>query len=268
MNIDFAAILVGLSILTGAIWAIDAMFFERARRAASVPVEGLSNNAPKDPLLVEYAKSFFPVIFIVLLIRSFIAEPFRIPSSSMVPSLLIGDFILVNKFSYGLRLPVLNTKILRIGEPKRGDVLVFRGPKEPNINFIKRVVGLPGDKIEYRDKQLIINDEPVPQVPLGAYIGTGSNQDPIARTLISEQLPGREHKMLLSSNEAPYGFSTWTVPAGNYLVMGDNRDNSSDSRVFGFLPEENLVGKAMFVWLHVDWVNFGAIFSRVGTSIN
>jgi signal peptidase I len=266
---DFAAILVGLTVLTGVIWAIDALFFERARlRRAGIPSDGLSPNRPKDPIVVEYAKSFFPVILIVLLIRSFLAEPFRIPSSSMVPTLLVGDFILVNKFAYGLRWPVLNRKFVDIGEPARGDVVVFRGPKQPEINFIKRVVGMPGDTIEFRDRQLIINGEPAKQVPLGAFIGEGSNRDPIPRLLLSEQLPGREHKILHAANTDGYGYDSWQIPDGNYLVMGDNRDNSSDSRAFGLLPEENLVGKAMFVWLHIDWSNFGAIFSRVGTSVN
>ncbi len=268
MNFDFAAILVALSFLTGLIWAVDALFFERKRRALTVPTEGLSNNAPKDPIVVEYAKSFFPVIFIVLIIRSFLAEPFKIPSGSMIPSLLIGDFILVNKFSYGLRLPVLNTKFLELGEPERGDVVVFRGPKAPDINFIKRVIGLPGDKIEYRDKQLIINGEAVVQVPLGDFIGTGVNRSDYQAQLLSEYLPGREHKILFIPSRSNYSYYSWDIPPGEYLVMGDNRDNSEDSRVVGFLPEKNLVGKAMFVWLHIDWSNLGAIFSRFGKTIN
>lgn len=268
MNIDFAAILVALALLTGVIWGIDALFFERKRKAQALPADGLSNNTPKDPVIVEYAKSFFPVIFVVLMIRSFLAEPFRIPSGSMMPSLLIGDFILVNKFSYGLRLPVLNTKVVEFGEPARGDVIVFRGPKQPDTNFIKRIVGLPGDKIEYRDKQLVINGEAVSQVPLGEFIGSGVNRDPEARMLLSEQLPGREHKILLYPGRPNFGYESWEVPPGQYLVFGDNRDNSGDSRAFGFMPEENLVGKAMFVWLHIDWSNLGAIFSRMGTSVN
>lgn len=284
MNFDFAAILVALSAITGVIWAIDALFFARRRQAAAVPG---SENAPKEPLIVEYSRSFFPVIFIVLLVRSFLAEPFRIPSDSMVPTLVDGDFILVNKFAYGLRLPVLDTKFLPIGEPKRGDVVVFRYPgyscegraersgapcPEPfrpvsHENYIKRVIGLPGDRIEYRNKTLFVNGEQVPTTAEGTYIGEGSSRDYTGHQLFSENLDGAEHEFLLRPQAyyARIGENSWTVPEGNYFVMGDNRDHSEDSRFWGFVPETALVGEAFLVWL--SWDN-GVVFGRMGTVIH
>ena len=266
MDFDFAAILVGLTALTGAIWLLDHLFFAKGR-AARLAATG---NEMKEPLLVEYARSFFPVILIVLLVRSFLAEPFRIPSSSMMPTLLIGDFILVNKFAYGLRLPVLDTKIVPIGEPQRGDVVVFRYPRNPSQDYIKRVIGLPGDEVVYRNKTLYVNGEAVVAEPLGRYVGSGSGRDMTGAELKRELLPGAEHRILQRTPAyfVQQGEGLWKVPEGHYFVMGDNRDNSEDSRYWGFVPEGNLVGKAFLIWMNWDGRNGGIDFDRPGTVIH
>jgi signal peptidase I len=265
MSVDFAAILVALSALTGVIWLIDALFFAKRRREAAGGSE-----AP-EPVVVEYASSFFPVIFIVLLIRSFLAEPFRIPSSSMMPTLLIGDFILVNKFAYGFKLPVLDYTIIEVGEPERGDVVVFRFPPDPSQDYIKRVVGLPGDEVVYRNKQLFINGKEVVSTALPErYVGRGSGSDMTGAELRSEPLGEREHQILVRPEafRRGEGEGSWTVPAGHYFVMGDNRDNSLDSRYWQFVPEKNLVGEAFFIWMNWDSRNGGVDFSRIGTVIH
>ena len=268
IKLDFALILVSLSAVTGVIWAIDHLLFAKARATRS-------GDAGKEPLLVEYSRSFFPVIFIVLIIRSFIAEPFRIPSSSMMPSLLIGDFILVNKFSYGLRVPVLNREFVAIGKPKRGDVVVFKYPGKfagdpmAGTDYIKRVIGLPGDTISYVDKVVHINGEPVPQVQVGRYEGVGQGNGMTGALRSIERLPGREHEILqdpYAMRPLPLG-DTWVVPEGGYLVLGDNRDNSEDSRYWGMVPEANLVGRAFFIWMNWDSQNGGVDFGRIGSVI-
>lgn len=262
MPIDL--ILVSLSALTGAIWALDAMFFKPRRVAATVGDE------PDEPVVVEYARSFFPVIVIVLIIRSFLFEPFRIPSDSMMPTLLDGDFIFVNKYTYGLRLPVANTRIVELGSPARGDVVVFRLPSDPHTNFIKRVVGLPGDTIEYRDKQVFINGEPAPREINGVYEGPGRNL-PVGRgrpRVAVETLDGTVHNILLTPNRQGKE-GVFQVPEGHYFLMGDNRDNSHDSRYPGvsFIPEGNLVGKAVRIWMNWDVPNATPIWSRIGDRI-
>lgn len=276
MDFDFAAILVTLSAVTGIIWAVDALFFakSRAQRAAETPT---LVNAVKEPIIVEYARSFFPVIFIVLIVRSFLAEPFRIPSSSMMPTLVDGDFILVSKFAYGLRLPVLDYKFLDIGEPQRGDPVVFRYPGNPRLgdrdphigqDYIKRVIGLPGDEVIYRNKQIFINGQLVEQTPVGRYVGEGSSADATGFQHLSEQLPGRTHDVLINPLAiSGRGDGRWVVPEGHYFVMGDNRDNSEDSRFWGFVPEKNLVGKAFLIWMNFDSKAGGVNFSRLGTVI-
>ena len=273
MSLDFAAILVSLSALTGGIWLIDSLFFAK-RRAASLPPSpsgaAVVSNVRTEPLIVEYAKSFFPVIFIVLLIRSFLAEPFRIPSSSMMPTLLIGDFILVNKFAYGLKLPVLDLKVVPVGEPARGDVVVFRFPRDPSQDYIKRVVGLPGDQVSYRGKRLFVNGEEIVPEPIGKYLGVGSGRDMTGRELKREQLGEAAHEILVRPN-AYFGGADegdWTVPEGQYFVMGDNRDNSEDSRFWGFVPERNLVGKAFVIWMNWDSRNGGVDFGRILSGIH
>jgi signal peptidase I len=259
--LDFALILVLATFVTGLIWALDALFFKKARRAAAPEGTEL-----REPVIVEYAKSFFPILLVVLLLRSFLFEPFRIPSGSMEPTLLTGDFIFVNKFAYGLRLPVLNTKFIDIGEPQRGDVVVFRLPSDPSINYIKRVVGLPGDTVSYdeRTKHLTINGEPVPVQLVGPY-----DEEP-GTVLLEEQLGKHDHSILWITDALSRG-GTYHVPAGHYFVMGDNRDNSRDSRYEGveFIPEYRLVGRAERIWM--SWrppSEGGPRWSRIGKSID
>jgi signal peptidase I len=252
---SFPALMVTLVAVTGVIWLIDILFWAPRR-----------NDEQKDPLIVEYAKSFFPIILAVLIIRSFIAEPFRIPSASMLPTLHIGDFILVNKFSYGIRLPVLNKKVISNGEPKRGDVVVFRYPNNPKIDYIKRVVGLPGDKIGYFDKTVYINGEEVykdSKMKSANLLAVS----PAKTELYFEKLGENGHQILIDPERRLVEGET-IVPAGEYFVMGDNRDNSNDSRFWGTVPEENLVGKAFFIWMSWDWNSGGIVWDRLGNSIN
>ena len=252
---SFALFLLILLVVTGVVWALEAAWLRRSRPALA-----------KQPWWVEYSVSFFPVILIVFLLRSFLVEPFKIPSSSMVPTLLVGDFILVNKFTYGIRLPVANKKVMELGSPRRGDVMVFRYPEDPSLDYIKRVVGLPGDRIEYRNKRLFINGTQVPVRQIDDYLSKERMQ--FSRRYL-ETLNGVEHEILLDedapafvapSRAFPYagncnynmGGLACTVPPGHYFAMGDNRDNSSDSRVWGFVPDENIVGKAFFIWLNLN----------------
>lgn len=229
------------------------------------------------PYLVANARSFLPVFLIVLLIRSFAVEPFRIPSGSMLPSLLIGDFILVNKFTYGLRLPVTKTKLLDISEPERGDVIVFRWPQNERLDYIKRVIGVPGDQVRYVNKTVILNGEPVGLTPLGRYQATGGGLRAQGYWHGREQLPDDVSHDILLNPRAPalnpgctfMADRTVTVPAGHYLVMGDNRDDSNDGRCWGFVPEQNLVGQAFLVWLNWDWEAPGWIdWQRIGHLIH
>jgi signal peptidase I len=260
MRLDFALLLVALTALTGLIWLADRLLFAR-RRATS---------GGKVPVVVDYARSFFPVILLVLLFRSFLYEPFKIPSSSMMPTLLIGDFILVNKFAYGIRMPVTNERLIETGAPERGDVVVFRYPKDPDIDYIKRVVGLPGDVISYRDKVLYINDDPVAQELIGLYVGLGKGADMTDAEEKLERLPGAEHHILQRPGmyQSLPGEQRWRVPEGHYFVLGDNRDNSQDSRYWGFVPEANLVGRASVIWWTWDFQKPGIIdFKRLGTVI-
>jgi signal peptidase I len=252
--VNFALFLLILLALTGGVWALDAAWLRRRRREGA-----------RQPWWVEYSVSFFPVILIVFLLRSFLFEPFKIPSGSMIPTLLVGDFILVNKFTYGVRLPVLNQKLLDVGTPRRGDVMVFRYPEDPSLDYIKRVVGIPGDRIEYRNKRLTINGQPVPLQQIEDYLSRERMQ--YSRRFL-ETLNGIQHQIMLEedapafvpqarayphSGNCNYNMAglACTVPPGHYFVMGDNRDNSSDSRVWGFVPDENIVGRAFFIWLNL-----------------
>lgn len=250
---NFALILFVLLVVTGVLYAVDVAKFRKMRAPGA-----------KEPLWVEWGAGFFPVILVVFVLRSFLFEPFKIPSGSMIPTLLVGDFILVNKFTYGIRLPVINKKIISINDPKRGDVMVFRYPEDPSLDYIKRVVGVPGDTIAYQNKRLTIN---------GQLLDTEKSADYLhpERLYYSEQylekLGSVEHRML-NDREAPayipdaarfpyrenctYNAAgvICKVPPGHYFMMGDNRDNSRDSRAWGFVPEENIVGKAFFIWLN------------------
>lgn len=258
IDFDFAAVLVAATLVTGLIWALDAWLWAPKRRAQNASGEWV---AGREPVIVEYARSFFPVIFIVLILRSFLVEPFKIPSGSMTPTLLVGDFILVNKFAYGVRLPVINKKIWDVDLPKRGEVFVFRYPQDPTIDYIKRVVGLPGDRIDYFDKTLYINGEKIEQKPLGIY--TGSSSGFPSANLMQEVLPSSAHPILINPMR-PSIEGEFIVPPGHYFAMGDNRDNSNDSRYWGFVPEENLVGKAFFIWMNWD---HGLNWHRIGETI-
>lgn len=259
----FELVLVVLTFATGIVWLLDRMFFAKRRAARAGLLE------PGEPVVVDYARAFFPVLAVVLVLRSFVAEPFRIPSSSMMPTLLIGDFILVNKFAYGLRLPVTNRKFVEIGEPKRGDVVVFRPPHHPDQDWIKRVIGLPGDTVAYRDNTVYVNGEAMRYRRLGAYQGRGRGTDMTGASLLEERLPGRTHEVLEvdSLPFADQGDGEWTVPQGHYFVMGDNRDRSDDGRFWGTLPEGQLRGKAFLIWMHWDGEAGGLGFDRIGKDI-
>jgi len=253
--LNFALILFVLVLATGGLWSADRWVF-RKRRAADT----------RDPWWVEYGASFFPVILIVFVLRSFIAEPFKIPSGSMIPTLLVGDFILVNKYTYGIRLPVINKKIIPLNTPQRGDVMVFRYPEDPSLDYIKRVVGIPGDKVVYQNKKLFINGQEVPLQKRDDYLHP---ERLYYSSQFMEKLGANEHR-ILNDAEAPafvpdvtsfpyrenclYNNAgvMCTVPPGHYFMMGDNRDNSRDSRVWGFVPDENIVGKAFFIWFNFN----------------
>ena len=259
----FEVALVVLTLFTGLVWLLDKLVLAKRRAARGGLLE------PREPMVVDYAKAFFPVLAVVLGLRSFVAEPFRIPSGSMIPTLQIGDFILVNKFAYGLRMPISNHKFFGIGEPARGDVVVFRPPQHPEQDWIKRVIGLPGDTVAYRNDTVSINGTPLQYRDLGRYVGKGQGAEATGAKLLAEALPGRTHPVL-ERDDRPYfmqGEGEWTVPAGEYFVMGDNRDNSEDSRFWGFLPEANLRGKAFLIWMNLDFSAGGVDFKRIGSRI-
>lgn len=266
LNPNFTLLLVVLTFLSGLIWLIDSLLFKRRRLDRIAKGE---RKKKREPVAVEYSRSLFPVLLIVLLFRSFLFEPFKIPSGSMIPTLLIGDFILVNKYVYGLRLPVLNTKFLSVSEPERGDVIVFRYPVDTSVSFIKRLVGMPGDTVSYRDKRLYVNGEPVNLEELGRY----TSQDVKCATprgdavRYAENIGDVSHEVLLHQSSGSRD-GQWEVPEGHYFVMGDNRDRSNDSREWGFVPEENLMGRAVGIWLNFDMNKGCGDLSRVGEGIH
>ncbi len=261
MSFDFSALLVLLTFVSGAIWAFDSWFLKSGRERAA---EADNKQGVEVPWPVEYARSFFPVFLIVLVLRSFLFEPFRIPSASMMPTLLIGDFILVNKYEYGIRLPVIHTKVVGNDTPDRGDIVVFRYPEDPSIPYIKRVIGVPGDHVVYRDKTLFINGEEMSQERLGTYYGSGSGFIRNGLSMRQEHLDDVTHRILVEPR-APAADLEATVPADHYFVLGDNRDNSRDSRYWGFVPDENLVGRAVMIWMNWDLKNGGISWNRIGT---
>jgi len=277
-SINLPLILTLAVLITGLVWLFDALVLSRPRKAKVAAVEkqfsGMALEteqqknafeeakavAAKEPVLVEYSKSFFPVLFIVFFLRSFLVEPFQIPSGSMIPTLEIGDFILVNKFAYGVRAPVLNNTIIPTGKPQHGDVMVFFPPHAPETYYIKRVIGVPGDHISYNNHVLTLNgkvikEDLIAELPAGA---------PVLR-MVKENIDGKEfttYKHIHPSRLSVHG--SWVVPEGHYFMMGDNRDNSLDSREWGFVSEEAIVGKAFAVWMH--WEKFLSIpsFDHVG----
>ena len=296
---NFALILFVLMVITGVIWCLDVFVLAKQRRAAAdralaeydartakltadgIKLDNNTNRAEieaahlRQPTWVEYSGSFFPVIALVFFLRSFLYEPFKIPSMSMVPTLQVGDLILVNKFTYGIRLPIINKKIVELNDPKRGDVMVFKYPRDMSQDYIKRVIGVPGDKITYENKRLTVNGKPVEYTALEDYL----NEESLTYSKqFKENLTGIEHRVIMSDAAPPVnvmevkdfphseacsfrseGF-TCVVPAGNYFMMGDNRDNSLDSRYWGFVPDKNIVGKAFFVWM-----NLGNPLKRIGS---
>jgi signal peptidase I len=276
MDIDFPLILVILVFGSGLIWLLDALLLAPGRRRIASELQGQfpqwdqegSSQSGKyhaqlaatarEPVVVEYAKSFFPVLLVVFVLRSFLVEPFQIPSSSMVPTLQVGDYILVNKYTYGIRLPVLRTKVLALNEPKRGDVMVFFPPHMNDTYFIKRVVGLPGDTVSYRNKRLFVNGQEVPEEMLGV-VPEGASRFRVGL----ETLGDASHLIQVDMARPSRDFSVVVKP-DHYFMMGDNRDNSSDSRIWGQVPEKDIVGKAFAVWMH--WDSFLSVpsFSRVG----
>ena len=285
---NFALILFTLTLVTGVVWFLDKFYLSKQRRAAAnaalaefdarnakLQADGikldasgraaLEANLLRQPTWIEYSGSFFPVIAMVFFLRSFLYEPFKIPSSSMVPTLVVGDLILVNKFTYGIRLPIVNKKIIDINNPQRGDVMVFKYPKDTALDYIKRVVGVPGDKIVYKNKRLTVNGKKISYQPLPDYL----DEEHLSYSKqYAEDLTGVAHR-ILNDERAPSfvqnpdafpqhelctydieGFAC-TVPQGQYFMMGDNRDNSLDSRYWGFVPDQNIVGKAFFVWMNL-----------------
>lgn len=263
MDLDLPLILTWAVLISGAIWALDAWLL-RPRRVQAA--EGMQADASeeareevlKEPMVVEYARSFFPVLLLVLVLRSFLMEPYQIPSGSMIPTLLVGDFILVNKFAYGIRLPVLGTKIIDVNEPQRGEVMVFIPPHEPRY-FIKRVVGVPGDLVEYDGENLTINGEVAPK----RFVAQLPPRQPTYQ-LYQEKLGDTEHLVQRDLRRRGYVLRprkwpkcqvadhAWRVPQGQYFMMGDNRDVSDDSRSWGCVPEANIVGKAVAIWIHKE----------------
>lgn len=264
MDIDFSLVLVILVAVCGALWLLDSLLIKKTRLAAieqyqSKQAKGRSEeevasaiaDLSQEPLLIEYAKSFFPVLLIVLVLRSFLVEPFQIPTGSMIPTLQVGDFILVNKYAYGIRLPVIGTKIIAVDDPQRGEVMVFIPPHE-NKYYIKRVIGLPGDTVRYEDKNLFINGEMVSKEYVEE-ISVDTSIGSLPGTLYSETIGGIEHPTQhIDGVGRRRSRTTWVVPHGYYFMMGDNRDNSSDSREWGAVREEDIVGKAIAVWMHKE----------------
>lgn len=260
MNIDFSLVLLVLVVVTGVIWLVDILFFARKRAAEQTTS---SENEVKEPVVLEYAKFLFPVVLIVFLLRGFVAEPFRIPSGSMLPTLEVGDFILVNKFAYGLRIPVWNKKVFGSGSPHRGDVVVFRYPEDPSVDYIKRIIGVPGDEVAYYNKVLYINGKKMPQQQIGTYHQDGSY---VQYERFHEDLKTVKHD-ILKTDIVGTGDFVIKVPANSYFAMGDNRDNSRDSRYWGFVPDKNLIGKAFLIWM--NWSSAGGLkFSRIGSVIH
>jgi signal peptidase I len=257
MNFNFELILFYTVMISGIIVLLDTIFGAPKRK---------KNKLKKLPVAIDYARSFFPILLLVFSVRSFAYEPFRIPSGSLKPTLLIGDFILVNKFDYGIRLPITHTKIFAIGEPKRGDIVVFREPPIESRDLIKRVIGLPGDHVSYKNKILYINGKQIPQEFEKYSTDEEDNVGPWEVVQKQENLLGIKHHMYQIPNKENDDFDV-VVPRDKYFMMGDNRDVSADSRSWGFLPEENIIGKASYIWMSYDTPTHPVRWDRVGETI-
>lgn len=274
MHFDFELLLLILTLASGLVWLLDWAVFARIRQQPA------TSKTPAEPAVVEYSKAFFPVLLAVLLLRAFLFEPFRIPSGSMMPSLLVGDFILVNKFAYGLRAPVWHTPLTEGQRPERGDVVVFRFPDDESQDYIKRVIGLPGDHISYYNRRLKVNDKPLKIEKNGIYEGLGDGNGMLgaggcdrvgARCEVFNEHIGDTRYTVMTNPATAYSLNGEIfVPEGHYFVMGDNRDHSNDSRHWGFVPERNLVGRADWIWMHWDFRSSGTGFdwSRIGKKIS
>ncbi|USD32955.1 MULTISPECIES: signal peptidase I [Vibrio] len=291
----FSLFLVIVTLVTGIVWVLEKLVFAKKRQTKLAAVEAQTNGldtataeqVEKQPWWIENSVSIFPVIAAVLVLRSFIYEPFQIPSGSMMPTLLVGDFILVEKYAYGLKDPVWRTQLVETGKPERGDIVVFKYPPQPNIDYIKRVVGLPGDTVRYSNKKEVCiqpkGESQCTQVPLSNVEESPFIQDGVPLIQLNEKLGEVEHQILVnplrrdrvSAYQPRSGVNEWVVPEGQYFVMGDNRDNSADSRYWGFVPEANLVGKAVGIWISFEferdadsllpsWIPTGVRFNRIG----
>lgn len=254
---DFPFILTCLVLLSGIISLIDIFFLAKKRKASG---------RAKQPLVAEYSRSFFPILLLVWLVRSFLVSPYRVPSGSLAPTILPGDLIVVNQYAYGLRLPVSNWKIINVGEPQVGDIALFRWPPDPSVLFIKRVIGTPGDHVVYHDKVLTINGVTMKQKPLGMDLDFENNLA-IPVKVEMENLSTLAHKIFVHEESTKYDNFDIVVPQGNYFMMGDNRDGSDDSRDWGFVPEENLIGKGFGIWFSWDAENYKVRWSRIGKAI-
>jgi signal peptidase I len=263
---NFALLLFIATVVSGIFWLVDRFHFLPQRRAAAARVEDPEAKARilEQPWWLDWTAGLFPVIISVFFLRSFVVEPFKIPSGSMIPTLLVGDMILVNKFTYGLRLPVIHTKVTEGKAVQRGDVVVFRYPPKPQLDYIKRVVGLPGDTVTYLNKRLTINGKVIPTEAIPDFF---DDQAMVYSKQLEESLGEKKHRLLNDDNRPAFiaGASPFEgregcqysvegvsckVPAGHYFVMGDNRDNSLDSRYWGFVPDGNIVGKAFMIWMN------------------
>ena len=264
MDIDFSLVLVCLVGACGALWLLDSLWIKKYRQQAIADYEATQAKRMTDekvaqqiavlsqePMIIEYAKSFFPVLLIVLILRSFLVEPFQIPTGSMIPTLEVGDFILVNKYAYGVRLPVIGTKIVDVADPERGDVMVFIPPHVDSY-YIKRVIGMPGDTVRYEDKRLFVNGELIGEKFVEDIV-IDTNLGDLAGTLHTEIINGVEHATQhITGVTRQRSRTTWVIPNGHYFMMGDNRDNSSDSREWGTVQEKDIVGRAIAVWMHKE----------------
>jgi signal peptidase I len=277
MNLNFELVLCLLVLISGLIVAYDVgmQWIKRRKLAQATPVAAVASEpaeagtesagqAAKPSLVIDYARSFFPVLLLVLVLRSFLFEPFRIPSVSLEPTLLVGDFILVNKYDYGIRLPVLGKEIIPVGTPQRGDIMVFRYPLNPNVDFIKRVVGVPGDHITYENKTVYVNGEPAVQTHMGV---EDAPDRFMPRELKEENLFGVKHAIYLRDDVASDNLNDIVVPPHHYFMVGDNRDESSDSRTWGYVPEDNIVGKAFLIWFSIDTEHWQVRWDRIGKKI-